>query len=112
LTGHLSLHIEGASPADLARGLQAALRVLHAHGMTPAEADHGRWRRDCCEALGLAADPRALSRRDALAAWAWDEAVEAAAMAACPTPASSRVATLRLASPEAFGVGSVVEIGG
>lgn len=66
------------------RGAGAADDVFRRRGMTPAEADHGRWRRDLCEALGLADDPMILSRRDALAASVWDEAVRAAVAAACP----------------------------
>lgn len=68
--------------ARLARGVAAALDVLRAHGVTPAEANHGRWRRDLSEALGLAADLQVLSRRDSLAALAWDEAARAGCAAA------------------------------
>lgn len=81
----LSLHIAGVDTDDLARGASAADAVFRHHGMTAAEADHGRWRRDLCEALGLANDPMVLSRRDALAASVWDEAVRAAVAAACPS---------------------------
>lgn len=80
------------------RGAGAADDVFRRRGMTPAEADHGRWRRDLCEALGLADDPMILSRRDALAASVWDEAVRAAVAAAClgSTWASYPDAQLRL----------------
>jgi hypothetical protein len=84
LTGTLLLHIAGVGTDDLARGVGAAHAVLRAHGVSPAEADHGRWRRDLCEALGLAGDPTILSRRDAAAALAWDEAFRAAVAVACP----------------------------
>lgn len=84
LTGNLTLQFVGAddvAAADLQRAVDAAMDVLRSHGVSPAEADHGRWRRDLCEALGLADDLAALSRRDSLAAWAWDEATRAACLA-------------------------------
>lgn len=84
LSGNLTLRFadDDAGAADLARGAAAALHILRAHGVTPAEANHGRWRRDLCEALGLAADPHILSHADALAALAWDEAARAGRLAA------------------------------
>ena len=85
LTGKLTLQFAGADgtdAAELARGVAAALDVLSAHGVTPAQANHGRWCRDLCEALGLAADPHVLPRRDSLAALAWDEAARAGRAAA------------------------------
>lgn len=84
LGGHLTLAITGADDASLKRGAAAARAALRAHGVSPAEAEHGRWRRDLCEAMGLASDPTILSWRDAQAALAWDDAVRAAAIAACP----------------------------
>ena len=91
----------GVDADDLARGADAAGHIFRTQGMTPAEADHGRWRRDLCEALGLANDPMILSRRDALAASVWDEAVRAAVAAACPGSnwASCPDAQLRLNQP-------------
>ncbi|WP_374567356.1 hypothetical protein [Ideonella sp.] len=79
----LSLHMAGVDADDLERGVSAAREIFRTHGITAAEADHGRWRRDLCEALGLADDPMILSRRDALAASVWDQAVRAAVAAAC-----------------------------
>jgi hypothetical protein len=106
LTGTLFLYIDGVRADDLARGVSAAHDVFRAHGVSPAEADHGRWRRDLCEALGLADDATALSRRDAWAALAWDEAFRAAVMAA--SPGSSRVswpdARLDLSSQPSVGL--------
>jgi hypothetical protein len=98
LASNLSLHIDGIDADDLARGVRAAEEIFRDHSMSPAEADHGRWRRDLCEALGLADDPMALSRRDATAAYVWDEAVRAALAAACPwnQPAVGLEAQLRL----------------
>lgn len=80
MTGTFKLQFvgaDGADNADLARGVAAAFDALRVHGVTPAEANHGRWRRDLCEALGLASDPQILSRADSLAALAWDEAARA-----------------------------------
>lgn len=74
----------GVGADDLVRGACAADAVFRIHGITPTEADHGRWRRDLCGALGRADDPMILSHRDALAASVWDEAVRAAVAAACP----------------------------
>ena len=101
LARQLSLHIAGVGADDLVRGAGAADAIFLSHGMAPAEADHGRWRRDLCEALGLADDPMILSRRDALAASVWDEAVRAAVAAARPGSnwASCPDAQLRLNQP-------------
>ena len=101
LTSQLTLQIAGVEADDLERGINAAREVLRAHSIAPAEADHGRWRRDLCEALGLADDKMILSRRDALAAYAWDEALRAAVAAACPGSSwvSCPDAQLRLNQP-------------
>jgi hypothetical protein len=101
LTSQLTLQIAGVGADDLERGVSAARDVFRAHGIAPAEADHGRWRRDLCEALGLAGDKMILSRRDALAACAWDQALRAAVTAACPGSSvmSCPEAQLRLSPP-------------
>jgi len=117
LTGTLFLRIDGVGADGLERGRRAAHDVFRAHGVTPAEADHGRWRRDLCEALGLAADPLILTRRDALSALAWDDAVRAALAAARAgdARASAPDVELRLATPadagHRFEVEPVVETG-
>jgi hypothetical protein len=105
LARQLSLHISGVDADALARGAGAAEDIFRSHGIAPAEADHGRWRRDLCEALGLADDPMILSRRDALAASVWDEAVRAAVAAACPGSswASCADAQLHLNQPLPLG---------
>ncbi|MEK8033494.1 hypothetical protein AACH06_21955 [Ideonella sp. DXS29W] len=77
----LELQMEGADDDTLRRGLEAAAAVLNAHGVSAADADHGRWRREASEALGLADDRAVFSVRDSRAALAWDEAVQAARMA-------------------------------
>ncbi|HEX5688186.1 MAG TPA: hypothetical protein VFY73_29560 [Ideonella sp.] len=81
--GTLALDVAGADALALERGVSAAHEVLNAHGVSPCEADYGRWRRDLSEALGLANDPVVLTKRDALTALAWDEALRAAISAAC-----------------------------
>jgi hypothetical protein len=42
----LILHVPGALPEDIERGLAAAYEVLQASGFTAAEAAHGHWARE------------------------------------------------------------------
>lgn len=93
----LVLHVDGASDADLARGLAAAHAVFTAAGITPAKGARGLFNRERWDVQGFPEDAEP-SPEDLDAASAWDDADRAAAQACCAGwPAAPESAGLELA---------------
>lgn len=78
----MMLHVPGASPAEIARGLAAAHAVLARMGVTPLQAAEALFKRDAWAALGYP-DGGEPSPIENAAADAFEVAEEAAILACC-----------------------------
>jgi hypothetical protein len=101
----LRLKVEGASPEELQRGVEAAWAVFKKHGMNPITAADGMFALEAWDDAGFQPEGNdAMTDEEGHAADVWMEATEAAVKACCATwtePALTYTDSLELIlSPE------------
>lgn len=79
----LKLTINGATPEEIVRGLNAAMNVFEKAGINPYDAAGGKFARDLWDDLGFPEDDEDFTDHDAHEAAIWDQAEEAAVNTCC-----------------------------